>query len=304
MFIAAPVWTAEQLKQASLQSTEIFRKRRMEEPLEEYLEGLDHYRGVMETLLERTVDLSDVRGQLIELVTDAEVMKALRYLPGPPISADDLKTIASATLSPKRLRKDAAMVDRIVQVIFDGLDRGRFPWVRERREPTESERDAAIVASAALMASSQVSTSRRNEDKRQQEGEVLAVLAGAGLTRVAPRTVNVLGQGPKPGEFCSESLLGKRKADILVGLWDERILAIECKVSNSATNSVKRLNNDAAAKAEEWRKDFGAVQVVPSAVLSGVYKLHNLENAQSRGLHLFWAHDLEQLTDWIAGLKK
>jgi hypothetical protein len=77
-------------------------------------------------------------------------------------------------------------------------------------------------------------------------------------------------------------------------------MAIECKVSNSATNSVKRLNNDAAAKAEAWLKDFGTRQVVPAAILSGVYKLHNLEDAQSRGLSLFWAHDLKALTDWIS----
>ena len=77
-------------------------------------------------------------------------------------------------------------------------------------------------------------------------------------------------------------------------------MAIECKVSNSATNSVKRLNNDAAAKAEAWLKDFGTRQVVPAAVLSGVYKLHNLEEAQNRGLALFWAHDLKALTEWIA----
>jgi hypothetical protein len=33
--------------------------------------------------------------------------------------------------------------------------------------------------------------------------------------------------------------------------------------------------------------------------LSGVYKLHNLVDAQERGLHLFWAHDLHALTGWI-----
>jgi hypothetical protein len=81
-------------------------------------------------------------------------------------------------------------------------------------------------------------------------------------------------------------------------------MAIECKVSNSAVNSVKRLNNDAAAKAEAWLKDFGTVQVVPSAVLSGVYKLHNLVDAQARGMALFWAHDLDALTGWIASTRK
>ena len=43
-------------------------------------------------------------------------------------------------------------------------------------------------------------------------------------------------------------------------------MPIECKVSNSATNSIKRLNNDAAVKARIWRGEFGERQVVPSAV--------------------------------------
>jgi hypothetical protein len=76
-------------------------------------------------------------------------------------------------------------------------------------------------------------------------------------------------------------------------------MPIECKVSNSAVNSVKRLNREAAGKAESWIGDFGKRQVVPAAVLSGVYKLRNLVDAQERGLHLFWAHDLRALTEWI-----
>lgn len=99
--------------------------------------------------------------------------------------------------------------------------------------------------------------------------------------------------------FCSECLVGSRQADILLSTFDHRMVAIECKVSNSSTNSIKRLNNDAAVKAEVWRKDFGERHVVPTAVLSGVYKLHNLEEAQSRGLTLFWAHDLSPLTAWL-----
>ena len=76
-------------------------------------------------------------------------------------------------------------------------------------------------------------------------------------------------------------------------------MAIECKVSNSFTNSVKRLNNDAAAKAVAWISQFGTLGVVPVAVISGVYKLGNLIDAQNSGLTLFWAHDLDQLLDWI-----
>ena len=108
---------------------------------------------------------------------------------------------------------------------------------------------------------------------------------------------------PLSGRFCAESMLGKSKADFIVRLWDQRVMAIECKVSNSATNSIKRLNHEAAAKAKAWHDSFGQDQVVPTAVLSGVYKLHNLQDAQDRGLTLFWAHDLKSMMDWIEGTK-
>ncbi len=124
-------------------------------------------------------------------------------------------------------------------------------------------------------------------------------LIDAGFSKVGSRVISTLARAPTAGEFCGESKLGTRKADLVVRLWDERVMPIECKVSNSAINSVKRLNNDAAAKAEAWRRDFGQTQVVPCAVLSGVYKLHNLVDAQRRGLALFWAHKLEDLISWI-----
>jgi hypothetical protein len=75
-------------------------------------------------------------------------------------------------------------------------------------------------------------------------------------------------------------------------------MPLECKVTNSSTNSIKRLNNDAAVKADIWLKEFGTAQTVPAAMLSGVFKLHNLVDAQ-RHLTLFWAHDLAAFVDWI-----
>jgi XamI restriction endonuclease len=302
--LKTPIWTAEELQKESALAVDVFRRRRIEEPLEEYLEAFDQYQGHIEELLEQTVDLSDMQGQLIDVVTDPNLMEALRYLAGPPISEDDLKTVAEAALTPARLRGNPEMAKRIAEVILNGLDRRRFPWVIEGREPTEAERGSAVLASAALMATRRLETNRRSGEKQRQEEEVQAALEKSGLKRVPTRVINVLSEAPRAGEFCGESKLGKRKGDIIIGLWDGRVMPIECKVSNSATNSVKRLNNDAAAKAEAWRIDFGTVQVVPSAVLSGVYKLHNLEDAQQRGLRLFWAHDIGRLVDWIEKTKQ
>lgn len=301
--LAPPRWSTEQLNELRAGAVERFRQQRMGEPLDEYLAAFDECQGLLEDLLERTVDLSQLNDEftavILEVTTAPGLLEALRVLSGPPVSADDLKILAEASLSPSRLRSDPQKARDVIHVVKLGLDRRRFSWVGENREPTESEREAAILASSALMATRRVDTSRRHAGKSEQEQLVHEALLSAGFQNVLTRTVNTLSAAPGPGEFCRESLLGTRKADFIVGLWDHRTLAVECKVSNSATNSVKRLNNDAAVKAGTWLQEFGNRQVVPAALLSGVYKARNLLDAQSRGLALFWAHDLPAFLDWI-----
>ncbi|MGO0605523.1 XamI family restriction endonuclease [Brevibacterium linens] len=272
----------------------------MHEPLEQYLEQFDSFRGTLEDLIEGTVDFSQLRAQAAELLTDADVLTSVRYLAGPPISADDLKELAGdVSLAPTRIKADSEMAKRIVETILLGLDRVRFPWVGEDREPTDAEREIAIISTAAMIATQKVQTARRNEAKDEQEEAVAAILKQNGFTQVPTRVIQNVSHFPDPGEFCQESDFGGRKADLIVRLWDGRVLPIECKVSNSSTNSVKRLNNDAAIKAETWLSVFGTATVVPAAVLSGVFKIHNLESAQLRGLTLFWAHRLDAMINFI-----
>lgn len=241
-------------------------------------------------------------------MADRRLRDALRYLAGPPISDDDWKTLAeAASLTHARLARDADTTRRLIETIFSVLDRRRFPWIGEGRAPDEAirERANAVLASAALFATRQSETARRRESKSGQETFVEDLLSQHGLESVAPRSINTLSKAPGVGQFCRESMLGTRKADFVVGTYDGRILALECKVSNSALNSIKRLNNDAAVKAESWRRDFGEMNVIPGAVLSGVYKLHQLLDVQERGLALFWSHKLEQqLISWINTAKQ
>lgn len=298
--IAPPIWSDDQLEIDRLSAIAAFSKERLEEPLEDYLEAFDVYQGYVEEVLETTIDLSDLDHTGLDVLSDARLLEAFRYLAGPPISEDDLKVLADArSLTKKNLETEPELVQRLIDVVRQVLDRRRFAWVVENREPTEAERSAAVLASAALMAASRTQTKRRTAGKNQQEEQVKEALRQLGFTEVPTRKIPTISAAPGPGEFCGECLLGSRKGDIIVRLWDQRVMPIECKVSNSSTNSVKRLNNDAAVKATSWKTDFGLRQVVPSAVLSGVYKLHNLSDAQERGLTIFWAQDLKPLTDWI-----
>jgi hypothetical protein len=299
--VEPPRWTEEQLEADRLTAIEAFRVERLQEPLEAYLEAFDEYRGAVEDLLETTVDLTQLSDAAVEVLTDPALLEAVRYLAGPPISSDDLKVLADVTsLAPGRLRSDPAMAQRVIDTVFVALDRRRFPWIAQDREPDENEREAAALASAALMASGRVQTNRRSEAKTVQEQAVEDRLTEAEFEKMpAPRLVPTLAAAPGAGHFCRETQFGSRKADILIGLWDDRKMPCECKVSNSATNSIKRLNNDASVKARTWISEFGTLSVVPTAVLSGVYKLSHLLSAQASGLTIFWAHDLSALTDWI-----
>jgi hypothetical protein len=99
-----------------------------------------------------------------------------------------------------------------------------------------------------------------------------------------------------PGTFFNGgALVAGTRCDRIARLDDSRLLAIECKTSNSAVNSFKRLNNDTVAKAEKWRTEFGN-QLVTVAVLAGVFRPENVIDAQKKHrIFIVWAHDLEPL---------
>lgn len=298
--VSPPQWSDAEFAADAEAAIDYFRRTRLLEPLELYLDYFDQYRGTAEEVVEATVDLTELRALAAELFSDTDNLTIVRYLAGPPISEDDLKVISETdSLARGRIKKDPSIAERVADTVLLGLDRRRFPWLNEGREPTDAERESAVVGTAALVANQKLQTWRRNQAKKEQEGAVADALEQNGFTRVPARTVSNYGDLPNPGKFCLESKFGRRKADLIVRLWDGRTMAIECKVSNSSTNSVKRLNNDVAAKAESWIREFGTSNVVPVAMLSGVFKVHNLRDAQSSGLTIFWAHRLNALIEYV-----
>lgn len=296
-----PRWTIEELSDESAISILRFRTLRLEAS-DAYVQRYHDARARFELLLTKLAYLNPPPADAARLADaySAKLGEAIRYLAGPPISEDDLRVIADVpSVASGALGKDATALRKVHEIIERVIDPFRFPWVAAGRAPTEQEREAALLASAVLLATQRVETDRRNEGKDAQEAEVKRYLHELGFEEAAPETITTLVKGPQRGQFCAECLLGERKADVVIRLHDTRLMPIECKVSNSGTNSIKRLNNDAAVKAEYWLKAFGAEQIVPAALLSGVFKLRNLEQSQRRGLALFWSHDLDKLGAFI-----
>ena len=301
--IDPPRWSEEELERERRKAVEIFRNERLTEPLERYLQAFDDYTASIEQLLHDSSDLRSLHDVAQEVLCNAELLEAVRYLAGPPVSADDLMELAETQLTVSCLRDDPVAAKRVIDTVAAMLDSRRFSWVAEDRSPTDGERSAAAMASAALMASQRVRTNRANTAKSDQEAGVRSHLAASGMAEAPTREIWTPSDAPSRGEFCGECSVVGRKADVVVGLHDGRLMPIECKVSNSSTNSVKRLNNDAAVKADVWIDKLGSHGVVPVAVLSGVFKTLNLVQAQDRGLTIFWAHDLAPLTDFVSATR-
>lgn len=234
-----------------------------------------------------------------------KLLDALRYLAAPPVSADDLRKIADVpSLAPGVIVRNPEKLKKVHDILKAVIDPYRFPWLGESRRPTDQERAAALLASSVLLASQRVQTDRRNKGRATQEKLVKDFLKGVGYREVKPTNISTLVNGPEAGEFCGECKLGSRKGDVIVRLHDTRLMPCECKVSNSETNSVKRVVNDAAAKATSWNLDYGIKQVVPAAVIGGCFNPKNLLQAQDAGLTIFWSHDLAKLGEFIAATKR
>lgn len=297
-------WTIEELARDAAASRSEFRSRRLGEPLARYLDEFDQVAPAVVPLIAE-LDAVLAGGQpgteLLAALWPSEAGRtAFRYLGAPPISKDDLETLAETGMGTAGL--DAARADKLLGVIRQIVDPRRFPWIADGRAPSAAERDAAVLATAALMASQRVQTLRRGDEKAAVEGAVRGMLVGMGwqpwTQRPARGVQTLLTDSPPPRTFATQINLGADNADVVVRLDDHRLLAIECKGSNSEINSRKRLNKEAAQNARAWNARFGS-QVVAAVALQGVFKAGYLAEAQDTPMAVFWSHRLGDLRDFL-----
>jgi len=297
-------WSSQQLQDDAVTAREQFRVERVAEPLDLYNDFFAAFASLFRDLIGRLPTLAanpiDTE-EIADLLSGKEKQKAFRYLAAPPISEDDLKAVADTTLAPTVLKLDADKAQRVRDTILGIIDPHRFPWmVAPSRQPTAEEHERAVIASAALAAAREVETRRRTTSKDTQEEAVKQTLRACGFKEVSSRDIPMLTAAPTKAEFCGESRLAGTRADVVVRLPSGRVMAIECKVSNSSVNSYKRVVHDTGGKASEWYRQLGKAQVIPCAVLSGVFNPSNLQHVQnSVDVYLFWQHRLSDLEAFV-----
>jgi hypothetical protein len=228
----------------------------------------------------------------------------LRHLLAPPVSQDQFKLLCpdwfkSSEKSGKGLPPLASLA--VATTFAERRSKHLTAWVDRGRGPLLRELSNAIGAVAPLMANQRLATARRNRLAALQETAVLDLLESRGWIRLQSGPVMAGGQLPAR-HFMHKTRFASgpaqtQEVDVACGLGATVILALECKVTNDETNSVKRIN-DVLKKAHAWKDHWGAF-VKPAALLQGVIKPSEVTRLVDGGVEVFWSHRLDLLGDWI-----
>ncbi len=166
-------WSGEVIAADVRAASDEFRGRRRAEPLARYLAAFDASAVPVAQALSRLAGGSLVEGadpQSWSAVWSSEAgREAFRYLSAPPISKDDLETLAATSLSPTAAGDELRRA-RLLEVMRAVLDPRRFPWIAAGRSPRPHELKAAALATSTLIASQRVQTLRRGDEGAMVEG--------------------------------------------------------------------------------------------------------------------------------------
>jgi hypothetical protein len=293
-FTPAPIWDVEELRTARNYAERRFTQQRREEGPLAFEAMCEDLRPQVEAAFARSKQLRALTGDVFR--DDPASWQVFRYMCGPPISQEDLWTLVEG---PKFKSVPDAFADATAAAMSVVIDPFRFPWVNEARSPLEQELESAIVSTTALWSAQRLATNKRKEASARQEDAVGSVLAEASFNFDSSRArISVLDTLER-GTYSKERIVADAKCDVPVRLLDGRLLALECKVSNGPKNGWKRLNRETGGKSEAWRAVFGT-QVVTGVVIAGVFDVAALAAAQTRGVSIFWEHDLQPLVEFVA----
>jgi XamI restriction endonuclease len=232
-------------------------------------------------------------------------MLAFRHMTAPPISQDQFALACpewhKASEKPNGRPLSAAAASAVAAQFGIRRSQPLTPWISQGRRPRIAEVKRLLWSVAPLLASQRVATLQRNRAASAQESAVVALLSSKGWTKLPASTLDTRGTLPvrhfmHKTRFATRST-APQEVDIALGLKGSIVLATECKVSNDATNSIKRVN-DVLKKAKAWKDHWGSF-VKTAALLQGVIAAKDVHRLLDEGVEVFWSHDLPMLESWI-----
>lgn len=273
----------------------------------------------VESALEQTSNLTEVGASIFR--SSPEVLAMLRMATAPPIARDRLvglagvprglvKTLEEGRL-PMRMGTEAldASLEKLSEVISKLVDDGVFPWIAERREPSEAEVRRAATVVADRLCGAQADPIIRNAQENRQLAAIERWLEARGYSRIGA------GQGLRfgemePGTFSFrlnvfvEREVGTTRTNIPIDVVvmphaskpEELPLLIEAKSAGDYANTNKRRKEE-ATKFAQLKRSFGDdVRFV--LFLCGYFDAGYLGYEAAEGIDWAWEHRMDDLAEF------
>jgi len=230
-------------------------------------------------------------------------VRVFRHMLAPPISQDQFSLLCpsySKSSENHGTPVKASSVPAVAAAIETARNRRLTRWLDRGGPPHPLELRVLLHAVAPLLSQQIIATVRRNRLSAKQEGEVTALLERKGWSRMNSGLIETLSDVPArhymhKTRFATDTL--PQEVDVACGLGQTIVLAMECKVTNDLTNSVKRVN-DVLKKAAAWQKHWGSF-VRTAALLQGVIGYKDVHRLLEGKVEVFWSHKLGDLSQWI-----
>lgn len=258
-------------------------------------------RGVVAAALRASDYLKNVQKALEE---NGGHMRAFRHLMAPPTSQDQFKLLCeiwSKSSENNRRPLSHMQATAVADVFSEWRDPAIGQWLKDQRKPSRSELRATLLRVAPLIASQDLATWKRNQLAAKQEQEVVDLLSSKGWKKLPSKLIDTRAAVPAKHfmhktRFATNTT-APQEVDIACGLGKSYVVAMECKVSNDETNSVKRIN-DVIKKAGAWKLHWGSF-VETAALLQGVVAPKDVQRLADSDVVIFWSHDLGAFGDWL-----
>ncbi len=276
--------------------------------------------ATVERGLSLTDDLTFITPRVLE--TNPGILPTLRMATCPPIARDRLIGLADSSKNlvksleqgkiPPRISPDVlqAHLERIAKTVLAMRDTDIFPWIAEKRRPTEEERYRSSTIVADRLCGAVADPIVRNAQEKRQLALIEGYLidrsyrrkdhaAAAPITKMEPGTfafrLNVV---VTPSKSTSQTV--KIPIDAVIQPKSATLphlpILIEAKSAGDFTNVNKRRKEE-ATKVSQLRATFNG-KVVFALFLCGYFDAAYLGYEAAEGIDWVWEHrisDLDQL---------
>lgn len=254
-----------------------------------------------------------------ELMKHPAILFALRMSAAPPIARDRLVGLAGVPKSlvnsmekdgrlPPRMKKTslATNLQRIVSMIIRLVDIDIFPWLDEKRDPTEQELFRAATIVADRLCGANADPIIRNAQEQRQLSKIKKWLETRGYKDITGKASL---ETMKAGEFAFRlNVPGLKEDDTTVNIPVDAVvmpvkatpgelpLMIEAKSAGDFTNTNKRRKEEAAKVGQLRRKHGEDVRYI--LFLCGYFDSGYLGYEAAEGIDWVWEHRMDDLAEF------